>query len=497
MNDSSRRPVTGFTAHAATVTSSVTTRHLFVIALISIGYRIGDVPIIPAVTTNPPEPPPGRRGTDPSAWTPAEGFPINPLGWTPAGGLPIALGHARSSADPRVGFLLHLGRALHNSGYSAPRLEEALLLASNRLGVEAQFLSTPTSIIASFGPQDDQRTFTIRVDPGSADLGKLAGVDEITRDVLTGRITPAEGIARLDILETFPPRYSTLVTTAAFAVASGSAARFLGGGIAEVAVGSITGLTTALLALVAGRIAGLGRVFELVAAFLASLLAAGAAIAGFPVSASIATLAGVIVLLPGLTLTTAITELSSQHLSSGTARLMGAIVLLLSIAFGIAFGTTSMQLFFGEIPQLTSRPLPEWTLLVGLVVTPLAFGILLKAEMRDFPWIVLAGTVAFIGARFGGMLFGPELGAFGGALLAGMVSYWYARITNRPSQITQVPGLLLLVPGSIGLRSFTSLVDRDVLLGVEGIFRMGLIAVSLAAGLLISRIVSPRRPLLE
>ncbi len=446
---------------------------------------------------NAPDPTPGQRPPDPMGWTPAGGFPINPIGWTPADGLPVATGKSRSTSDPRVGFLLQLGRALHNSGYSAPRLEEALILASNRLGVESQFLSTPTSIIASFGPQDDQRTFTIRVDPGNADLGKLAGVDEITRDVLTGRITPAEGSARLDLLETFPPRYSTLVTTIAFAVASGSAARFLGGGVAEVAVGTTIGLTTALLALVAGKVAGLGRVFELVAAFLASILAAGAAIAGFPVSASLATLAGVIVLLPGLTLTTAITELSSQHLSSGTARLMGAIVLLMSVAFGIAFGTTSMQLLFGEIPQVTPLPLPEWTLLIGLVITPLAFAVLLKAEIRDFPWIVLTGAVAFVGARFGGVLFGPELGAFGGALLAGMTSYWYARITNRPSQITQVPGLLLLVPGSIGLRSFTSLVDRDVLLGVEGMFRMGLIAVSLAAGLLISRIVSPRRPLLE
>jgi uncharacterized membrane protein YjjB (DUF3815 family) len=78
-----------------------------------------------------------------------------------------------------------------------------------------------------------------------------------------------------------------------------------------------------------------------------------------------------------------------------------------------------------------------------------------------------------------------------------MGSRWYSRITNRPSSITLVPGLLLLVPGSIGLRSLTSLVDRDVLIGIEGIFQMGLIAVSLASGILVSRLVSPRRALMD
>jgi uncharacterized membrane protein YjjP (DUF1212 family) len=96
-----------------------------------------------------------------------------------------------SQADPRISFALNLGRALHTSGYSADRLEEALSLASDRLGLEAQFFSTPTSIMASFGPQDDQRTFMIRVSPGESNLGKLARVDHVTRDVLSGRLTPS------------------------------------------------------------------------------------------------------------------------------------------------------------------------------------------------------------------------------------------------------------------------------------------------------------------
>lgn len=400
-------------------------------------------------------------------------------------------------ADPRIGFVLKLGRELHNSGYSAPRLEEALVLAADQLGLAGQFFSTPTSIMASFGPQDDQRTFMIRVEPDVADLGKLARVDRVLRKVLSGELTPREGSAEIDRIESRPPSYGVALTTLAFGIASGCAARFLGGGLREVQAALVIGLLIGLLAIIAGRHSGLARVFEPLAAFIASAATALLAALGIELSVLIATLAGVIILIPGLTITTAMTELSTRHLASGTARLMGAMVMLMGITFGIALGNKAVGLSLGQPPLVEPMALPGWTLLVALAIAPFAFAVLLKAERRDMPWILGAGVLAFTGATVAGEVLGPELGAFGGALLTGMGSQWYARITNRPSQITLVPGLLLLVPGSIGLRSLTSMMDRDVLLGVDGIFRMALIAVSLVSGILIARIVSPRRTLME
>ena len=435
--------------------------------------------MIPAVTTEQP------LSTTRTSWT----------GWTPAHGNPIP--PAMGNADPRTSFVLNLGRALHTSGYSADRLEEALSLASERLGLEAQFFSTPTSIMASFGPQDDQRTFMIRVMPGDSNLGKLARVDQVTRDVLGGRLTPSEGTGAIAAIESAAPDYGPVLTTAAFGIASGSAARFIGGGLTEVVVGLCVGVVIGLLALFAARHAGLGRVFEPVAAFTGSALVTLVAAAGVPVSVLLATLAGVIILIPGLTLTTAFTELSTRHLASGTARLAGALVLLLGITFGIALGTKIVTVITGAVPGVDPTQLPDWTLAVALVTTPLAFVVLLKAEARDAGYIIAAGALAFLGARIGGQVLGPELGAFGGALLTGIGSRMYSRFTNRPSQITLVPGLLLLVPGSIGLRSLTSMTEGNVLLGVEGAFRMGLIAVSLASGILIARLVTPRRMLMD
>lgn len=443
------------------------------------GRRLGFGLTIRAVTSNPP--PTATR----TSWT----------GWTPAHGSPLA--PVSSNADPRIGFVLNLARALHTSGYSADRLEEALMLAGERLGLLGHFFSTPTSVMASFGPDDDQHTFMIRVEPGSTNLGKLARVDQVTRDVLGGRLTPAEGTAAIAAIEARGAEYGPALITLAYGLVSASAARFLGGGAMEVVAGLGVGLLIGLLAVVAGRHSALERVFEAVAAFIASAVLSAAAALGLPVSVLVATLAGVIVLIPGLTLTTAITELSSRHLASGTARLAGAMVLLLGIAFGIALGAKVVSLGLGGVPLIEPVPLAGWTIIVPLLVAPIAFAVLLGAEWRDAGWILVAGALAFLGAWFGGRYLGPELGAFVGALLTGIGARWYSRLTNRPSTITLVPGLLLLVPGSLGVQSLTLLVERDVLLGVEGIFRMGLIAVSIASGILISRIIAPRRGLMD
>jgi uncharacterized membrane protein YjjB (DUF3815 family) len=189
-------------------------------------------------------------------------------------------------------------------------------------------------------------------------------------------------------------------------------------------VGLVAGLAIGVLALIAARNAGLARVFEPVAAFVGSVLVTVIAAAGVPVSVLLATLAGVIILIPGLTLTTAFTELSTRHLASGTARLAGALVLLLGITFGIALGTKIVALITGPVPGVDPTQLPDWTLVVSLIITPLAFVVLLKAELRDAGYIIAAGALAFVGARLGGQLLGPELGAFGGALLTGIGSPW-------------------------------------------------------------------------
>ena len=92
---------------------------------------------------------------------------------------------------------------------------------------------------------------------------------------------------------------------------------------------------------------------------------------------------GLITLVPGLTLTVAMTELARRHLAAGTARLSGALLVFVAIAFGVAVGGEVARLLVGQVRSLAPRHLPEWTLTLALATAPLAFGVLLRARLRE------------------------------------------------------------------------------------------------------------------
>jgi uncharacterized membrane protein YjjB (DUF3815 family) len=236
-----------------------------------------------------------------------------------------------------------------------------------------------------------------------------------------------------------------------------------------------------------------GRIFEPAAAFLASLLAAGIAARVMPLSIFNVTLASLLVLLPGLTLTVAFTELASRHLVSGTSRFSGAVMMFLAIGIGVAIGTQAAGRLFGHAPHAMIQALPAWTLLPALLLGPVAFAVQLKADPRDIPWILVAGWTAFLGGRAGSFLLGRGLGVFVGALSLGLASNLYTRLRGRPASVTLVPGLILLVPGSVGFQSVQSLLGEEVLPGVGTAIRVMVMGAALAAGLLVADIGLPPR----
>ncbi|MGH9801429.1 MAG: threonine/serine exporter family protein, partial [Blastocatellia bacterium] len=319
-----------------------------------------------------------------------------------------------SLADPRdsIGFVLRLGRALHTYGYPAHRLEEVMSRAADRLRLTGQFFSTPTSIFASFGKQEEQQTFLMRVTPGEVNLGKLAELDDVTTGVLRGAVGAAEGSEQIEKILAAPARYGSVLTVVAFGMASAAASRFLGGGLKEIGISALIGLLIGLLSAFTGKYPTWSRVFEPVAAFAASALAAALSFAVGSYAVSNATLAGLIILMPGLTLTAAMIELSSQHLSSGTARLSGAFVIFIGMGFGVAVGDTVSAAIFGNPQIARAAQLPGWTELIALLIMPLALTVLLKAHWRDAAWIVIAGALAVGGAKLGASFLGPELGVF-------------------------------------------------------------------------------------
>jgi len=393
-------------------------------------------------------------------------------------------------------FIAKFGRALHRYGLPSHRIEAALQAVSSRLGFEGQFFATPTAIFASLESEAGERTILIRVDPGEIQLDKLSRLDRLLTRLISGEIPPAQASRDVDDIVDAPPRYGRALTVTAFATGSAAASRFFGGGWHEFIVCGLIGLVTGLLALLAARFPGRLGAFEALAAFSAGVVAAVAGALLVPTSVYVATCAGLIVLIPGLSLTMGITELATRNLVAGTSRLTNALIVLLFIGFGVAVGLRTGGLLVGAGLPVEPATLPGWTLPLALLLATASLTVLFQAHPRDAGWIAAAGAIAYAGARLGGQLGGIEFGALTGALVLGLASNLHARTFHRPSIVTLIPGMILLVPGSIGFQSLSSLAARDVVGGMQLAFTMGLTGVALVTGLLLAgSIVSPRRSL--
>jgi uncharacterized membrane protein YjjP (DUF1212 family) len=405
---------------------------------------------------------------------------------------------------PAEVFLIQLGRALHEAGFAAPQLESALAGVASRLAVTAQFFSTPTSLFISFGEGVAQRTHLERVNPAQIDLGRLADLEELLERVRSGQTPPEAASTEIRELARRPRRYGRKLTFFCWGLASATSAVFLGGSLREVAVAGFVGLVTGLFAFLSEQKPAAERLFEPFAAAFAAFTAAVVAFAAPPLSVYIATVAGLIVLLPGYSLTVALSELAARHLSSGTARFAGALVTFLMIGLGVAIGGRLATVTLGALvtsagasgaagaAAIAFGP-PAWLQIVALLLSPLGLSVLLRAPRSEIPWIVVIGALGYFAGRWGAEMLEPELGMFVGALTVGLASGVYGLLRRRPSSIPLVPGILMLVPGSIGYRSLTALLAEEVVPGIQTAFRMLLVAASLVAGLLLAAALTVER----
>ena len=188
-------------------------------------------------------------------------------------------------------------------------------------------------------------------------------------------------------------------------------------------------------------------------------------------------------------------DLATRNLVSGTARMMSAVIVLLELALGVALGERLARALW-HVAAVTPVPLPGWSEWVAFVVGTVGMVIVCQAEKRALPWIMLTSLIAYAASNFGADLLGPELGVLIGALALGIAANLYARFLDRPQQVVLVPATFLLVPGSMGLRGMTSLLDRNTVTGIDTMFAMFLTAMAIVAGMLIANAtLSPRRVL--
>lgn len=398
----------------------------------------------------------------------------------------------------RVKFILKFGRALHTVGSPAHTLEGTLQDMCQLFGLKGNIVSLPTAIFSSFSYGDEEITKIERVSPMGVNLGKLSKVDLVAREVINGRMTYEEGSDSLDKILTSPDPHGRRIKVMCFLFSAAGFLILFGGNwgdfIASVLIGSTIG--TISLFQPVQSIGLVAQMFEtvvaIVAAFCAYLL-----VQMIPsLSVGVIILSSLIIFMPGFLITMALAEIATQNLTSGTSRLMGGIMILLKLTFGVFIGAKLASYIHLPSFQIDFDKIPDWVTIFSLPITALMTTVIFKAEKSDWTWVTLAGVYGYSCSKLATHYFGAEMGILIGGFCVGAMANIFARIKDRPSALFQFPGIILLVPGSVGYRSLSFLFDRDVVGGLGTAFNMIALATALVVGIFLGNIlVKPRRSL--
>lgn len=400
--------------------------------------------------------------------------------------------------EARHRFVVELARQLHEAGTTAPRLERALASVGRRLGLDVDVWSSPTAIILTLkdasDPEGEERTRVIRLAPGDIDLEKLCRVDEIAELVLHGQIGVVEGLQALGQLCQPRPRWRQLLESLlGFPLASLAVAGILRGSAHDLVTAALIGLAIGCIADWTARHSRFSQALETMAGLLAAFVSVWVACTVWPINAKLVMLSALIVLVPGLSLTSAAVEIATQHLVSGGARLLGAFATLLKLAFGALVGNQLAELLELRAPALTLEPAfpgQEWPC---LLLAAIAFALLFRARLKHWPITIAAAWLGYLVTRWAGAQMSAEFGVFFAAFVVCLAANAYARWWRSPGALIRVPGIILLVPGSVGFKSLSFLVERDVFLGLDTAVGLLLLVTSLAAGLLVANTALPPR----
>jgi uncharacterized membrane protein YjjP (DUF1212 family) len=396
-------------------------------------------------------------------------------------------GHA-STVEGGVRFLRLTARAMAAVDETPARIEEGVRELADILGFTADANATATAIFLTLTRGEEQWTEVIRIPLRGPDLARAVALHRLLDRVRRGEMSADEAAERVQQLLTWQGRSSVFPTLAGTTLISASAALLLQASLTEFVLSTIMGFVVGLALIFLRRRPHWEPLVPVALAAVASYLAFSAPAWGFGAVRPLPLLiASLVIFLPGWRLTVAMTELSQGHWTSGSGRFLAAITTLLLLIVGVVVGQQASATT-GQLVVVTGGNAPLWAQLLSPVIAGGAMTLLFGARGRDVWWIALMCVITSLAAWLGGRALGSTASAFIGAFTAMAAGVLLGRRLQLPYPVLQQPATVLLVPGSVGFMSMSSLVNQDVNVAIQTGFQMLFIALTLALGAMTAQV---------
>lgn len=394
-----------------------------------------------------------------------------------------------SEMSEKEKFIISLAESIHQNGIPAHRLENTMQMICESIGVGAEFSATPEILLISFSSDGSSKTHMKKCRGSDLNFEKMTLLDQLIEKVMKGQLSIAAAKEELERINTLPKRYTALINILSIGVSTSSAACLFGGGWVEMMVSGIIGIMIGILMELLAFLPNLSRLAALFSATFAIFFAKWSVVWAGEYSIEIATITGLILLIPGFTLSLSVTELANGHAQSGTVRFSNALVTFVMIGVGIGLGNNlAAQLVLSPSPIQFSE-VPKWVSYIAIALVPAGFVVLFKAQIKHYHWMLLSCITSYYSVSYFSSFNIGELSVFFAAFSLGLVCNSLSRLMKQPVTLMLIPGIILLVPGSIGFKSINALVNDQTLNGIESAFSTLVSAASLTAGLLFSNMI--------
>ncbi len=396
-------------------------------------------------------------------------------------------------------YLLDVGATLSAYGNPTHRTESVVRLIAESEGASCEVFAVPTGLWLSVRLPGGLPTVRMaRVKEWSVNLDRLAEVDRIFNEVVEDRLSLLDARAAIAEVERRPAPYYPALQQVSHVGASVAAAVFFRGGPWEMLFAACGATLLAVLSRLLRARAGGPLLRDFVGGVVAASIAWAATRSNPTLSREAIVLSIIIVLIPGMSLTSGLAELANRNLVSGAGRLMEALIIFLLMLFGIAC-VVAVEASLSPTLATTALPLPLpalWLQLLALGVAAPCFSILFSVPHRYMWQSIASGALGWAVATQTGRTLPGSVAAFAGALSVMLWANGCARVTKRPAQVFLLPGLILLVPGSVGFLSLEAFLRGEFLGGATRAFEMFLVAGAIVTAILLANVILPAKKIL-
>lgn len=390
-------------------------------------------------------------------------------------------------------FALAYGRHYLAAGGPSNRLEDQLATAAERRNLAAEVYATPTGLFMTVSSGDgaaaESHTVVARIKEYVINLNQLCWLETLLDDVINKKITYSAAYRILQTRRFKKPVFSfTQRSMAAFALGVAVSYPTYSDPIAAIFSGLITfGAFWIIGPLFAQQVqSGIFRDF--IASFF-TLFCATILHHFLKGDIDSYTIGAILLLVPGLTITTAISELADQNFISGTAKLMKGVLTLLSISIAyILFQELSFSNVSTNVANHTTTTRSLIPAGIGTIISVFSFSIIFQVPRKALIWSTGTGFLSWMVFR---QFQNPQyygLASFLASLTVGLVSLGLGSWFKTPSQIYSVPGVLALLPGMMALSSFRSFAAGSNDSGIQTAFQVTLVAGTIVFGLFFARV---------